>query len=107
MNLQAAKIDSIHIRHYDLPEGVNIHFTDELGGVLTNFTIADSGEIDYLYISELRELGMNVNYNNVIPVEIVSFNGRIIDGNNVELNWSTASETNNSGFQIEIHRNVR
>ena len=37
---------------------------------------------------------------NEIPVELVSFNAEMIDGN-VILNWSTATELNNSGFQIE------
>jgi hypothetical protein len=35
-----------------------------------------------------------------IPVELVSFNAEMGDGN-VVLNWSTATETNNNGFQIE------
>ena len=90
--------DSIYIS-YDLPEGVNIHFIDEVGGVLTNFTIEDSGETAYLYISALRKLWMYVNYNNVIPVELVSFKGEQID-DLVFLDWKTATEFNNSGFEI-------
>ena len=35
-----------------------------------------------------------------IPVELTSFSARIIDGNTI-LNWTTATELNNSGFQIE------
>jgi hypothetical protein len=35
-----------------------------------------------------------------LPVELTSFVS-IINGNNVTLNWSTATETNNSGFEIE------
>lgn len=37
-----------------------------------------------------------------VPVELVSFNSTAI-GNNVELTWQTATETNNKGF--EIYRN--
>ncbi len=37
---------------------------------------------------------------NAVPVELVSFNAETINGN-VVLNWSTATELNNSGFQIE------
>lgn len=40
------------------------------------------------------------NTNNVIPVELVSFKGDVI-GSDVMLSWSTASETNNSGFNVE------
>ncbi len=36
----------------------------------------------------------------VIPVELTSF-AATSDNNNVNLNWSTATELNNSGFQIE------
>jgi len=36
----------------------------------------------------------------VVPVELVSFSAST-NGNNVSLNWSTATETNNSGFSIE------
>jgi len=36
----------------------------------------------------------------IIPVELTSFDGNIVDGN-VQLEWSTATETNNSGFSIE------
>lgn len=35
-----------------------------------------------------------------IPVELISFTGSL-SGNNIILNWSTATETNNSGFSIE------
>ncbi len=36
----------------------------------------------------------------VVPVELVSF-AADANGNNVNLNWSTATEINNSGFEIE------
>lgn len=42
--------------------------------------------------------------NNVLPVELSSFSSSV-NGNNVNLNWSTASESNNSGFDIERNSN--
>lgn len=36
----------------------------------------------------------------VIPVELVSFTSSVI-GNDVQLSWMTASETNNMGFEVE------
>jgi len=36
----------------------------------------------------------------IVPVELLSFSSSVID-NDVTLNWMTATETNNSGFQIE------
>ena len=35
-----------------------------------------------------------------LPVELLSFSSSVVD-NDVTLNWTTATETNNSGFQIE------
>lgn len=37
---------------------------------------------------------------NIIPVELVSFNAAV-DKNCIRLNWITASETNNAGFEIQ------
>ncbi len=36
----------------------------------------------------------------IVPVELFSFKANV-SGNNVNLNWTTATEVNNSGFQIE------
>jgi Secretion system C-terminal sorting domain len=38
--------------------------------------------------------------NVVVPVELTSFTG-VLDGNKIILNWQTATEINNSGFDIE------
>ena len=35
-----------------------------------------------------------------IPVELVSFNAKL-DGKSISLNWSTVTETNNQGFEIQ------
>lgn len=37
---------------------------------------------------------------NVLPVELASFTSEV-NANNVKLNWSTVSEENNSGFEVE------
>lgn len=45
--------------------------------------------------------GLSINANcSIVPVEMVSFSANP-SGNNIELNWCTASETNNAGFEIE------
>ncbi len=36
----------------------------------------------------------------VTPVELISFKANVIEGN-VSLNWQTATETNNKGFEVE------
>ncbi|MHC1736571.1 MAG: glycosyl hydrolase family 18 protein [Ignavibacteriaceae bacterium] len=44
----------------------------------------------------------DVSYNSssALPVELISFSGRL-SGNSVILNWATANEVNNFGFEIE------
>ncbi|MGQ9644262.1 MAG: M28 family peptidase, partial [Ignavibacterium sp.] len=39
-------------------------------------------------------------YNTVIPVELSSFTASVFE-NNIELKWTTATETNNRGFEIQ------
>jgi hypothetical protein len=43
--------------------------------------------------------GANFTINVTVPVELVSFTSKIID-RNIELNWTTATETNNKGFEL-------
>lgn len=42
----------------------------------------------------------NIRFTGIVPVELTSFTGAFA-GNNVELNWATASELNNMGFEIQ------
>ena len=45
--------------------------------------------------------GLSINGNcPVVPVELISFSASVT-GNSIILNWSTATELNNSGFEIE------
>ncbi len=41
--------------------------------------------------------------NSPLPVELASFEGRLAASNAVELTWTTASETNSAGFEVQ-HR---
>jgi hypothetical protein len=43
---------------------------------------------------------MTINYVAIIPVEMVSF-GASVNGNFINLQWQTATEMNNSGFEIQ------
>lgn len=45
-------------------------------------------------------LNVQLQSTNPVPVELISFRGTVVD-KSVELNWSTATETNNKGFEIE------
>ncbi len=51
-----------------------------------------------------RGLVGEIHYDEFVPVELASFTANIFnlnDGNAVELNWITATELNNLGFQVE------
>jgi len=51
-------------------------------------------------VHSLMVVPITMTIDNAVPVELVSFNAEMVDGN-VVLNWSTATETNNNGFEIE------
>ena len=63
------------------------------------YKVVDGGPLgdnsDYMGIDALNVEGLGL-----LPVELTSFVSTV-NTNNVTLNWSTASETNNSGFDIE------
>lgn len=79
-----------------------------VGNKAPNFEVATFGvdirslrpAIDSPPGSPVERLVMGAYSYLVIPVELTSFAGSI-SGNNVMLNWSTATEVNNSGFQVE------
>ena len=37
----------------------------------------------------------------ILPIELTSFTGNVVNKRDVTLNWNTATETNNKGFEIE------
>ncbi|MGL6266817.1 MAG: T9SS type A sorting domain-containing protein, partial [Chitinophagaceae bacterium] len=43
---------------------------------------------------------VNQTVNNPLPVSLTSFSAKLDQDNNVKLDWSTASESNNKGFEI-------
>ena len=46
-------------------------------------------------------LGYVIKYTGVVPVELTSFTGNVNNLGQVVLNWETASELNNHGFEVE------
>ena len=68
--------------------------TDCHGGFITQ------GPIDLFTIIAQQVSKDGILGNVIVPVELTSFTANIIN-DKVELNWQTATETNNLGFQIE------
>lgn len=86
---------------YDLPDSVTLTIQDILGGTILDlgpFTGIGTTAIPGTY--PLNSAFVLMNYYNVVPVELTSFTATVSD-QDVLLNWSTATETNNSGFEIE------
>ncbi|MCK7516540.1 MAG: choice-of-anchor D domain-containing protein [Ignavibacteriales bacterium] len=83
-----------------LPEEMTGVLLDLAGGVVINVPIADSGSFVVPNPSVFSSLKMLIEFEPEVPVELVSFTATLLN-NKVHLNWSTATETNNSGFEIE------
>ncbi len=62
---------------------------------ITSFGVDEQKE---LYLTS--ENGNIYTFNSILPVELVSFTAGVVE-NKVELNWQTATEVNNYGFEIE------
>jgi hypothetical protein len=68
------------------------------------FSINNLSSVSYTNANNITVVGQFstiLKYTNgSVPVELISFTGRL-NGSNVTLNWGTATEINNYGFEIE------
>lgn len=84
----------------EIPGSVTMTVQDPFGGVLVNETINEGVSNITITNTSLTELKLIVDYNAPIPVELSSFSANVT-GEAVTINWVTATETNNKGFEIE------
>jgi hypothetical protein len=90
---------------YPLGNNATIDLQNILGQGWFAIGIYDRDESTTYYINfdgwnETNPPFLIVSYEYIIPVELTAFTATSKDGN-VTLNWSTATETNNRGFEIE------
>lgn len=85
---------------WNLQPNVTGLLQDLAGGVFVNVIMDSSGSYTHTLPGVFTTLKMLITYNQIIPVELVSFNA-LVSGNSVNLSWHTASELNNSGFEIQ------
>jgi len=89
---------------WNFPPGVSVHLEDIFGGIYFELDLQDTGSFvftDSLLYAVYQEFKMIVNYDNIIPVELTSFTASVLQNEKgVQLNWTTATETNNSRFEI-------
>jgi len=67
---------------------------------LVDFDFSSSYYVDFQGWAEANKPYLNVVYSYVIPVELISFSA-VPNGADLELNWTTATEINNQGFDVE------
>ncbi len=75
------------------PELVTVTAPGDANFQLGFFYSGNSFQIDFWYIDDVCVDG-------IVPVELTSFTASV-NAKNVTLNWTTATETNNQGFEIE------
>lgn len=82
-------------------EPLNLVWRQSVDGIPYTKIHAYVGPNPILVTTEITTPNTHViNYNAPLPVELSAFTSTVTK-NNVTLNWSTANETNNSGFEIE------
>lgn len=83
-----------------IADQVKARFQDVVTGTLIDTTVYGSGSYSVPNPSVFNKLKVTMIYGTSIPVELTSFTASSVD-KDVNLQWSTATETNNSGFSIE------
>jgi len=86
--------------NWDLPSNMTGVLQDIINGSFINVPISGSGSFAVPNPYTFNKLRMIVDLDIEIPVELFSFTATLLD-NKIKLNWSTATETNNSGFEIQ------
>jgi hypothetical protein len=72
-----------------------IYFTGMNNMQLALYYTGDSNDADFWYVDDLYLIDLGF-----VPVELSSFTIDV-NKNNITLNWSTATETNNRGFEVQ------
>ncbi len=94
------------------PRGIAVDYnTDKLfwSDVLNNIinSAKRDGTLPSVILSTLSHpIGISTDWAVELPVELTTFSALVIN-KNIELNWETATETNNYGFQIERYHNLK
>ena len=85
---------------WEFPPDISGRLQDIFGGVLINVPVSDTGSLIITNPDALDRLNFAVYYDGSVPVELVSFSASV-SGPSIVLNWKTASEVNNYGFEIQ------
>lgn len=102
LNIQRSSAGIDVTINYNLPAGAEMTITDAITG-----TIYTSGPLTGMGAFVINGIGasltsfwVSMNYVAITPVELSSFTANLVN-QEVHLNWTTATEVNNQGFEIE------
>ncbi len=84
---------------WDLPSTIAATSTIGVTGNMASFSGIGNHSWNYNPVS-LQYIFVEVDYIDIVPVELTSFTASLSEGS-VILNWTTATELNNQGFEIE------
>lgn len=85
---------------WDFPPEITALMQDLVTGTVVNVPMSGIGVFGFTDFVVLDQMKFTVYYDAVVPVELISFGANVFNGS-VKLQWSTATETNNSGFKVE------
>lgn len=85
---------------WNLPIGVTAVLQDIINGEIINVSMNGTGMFGFTFFQALNQLKVTITYNAITSVELTSFYGKLND-KGILLDWTTTSETNNMGFEIE------
>lgn len=91
---------NLNVNIPEVPGTVTMNVVDPFGGVIVNQTFNEGSGQVIVTNAALTQLNITIDYNAPIPVELTGFNANI-SGESIVLNWTTATETNNKGFEVE------
>lgn len=106
-----AKQTQTNTGFFTMPLEIKIRFTDNTDTTVVAFNNVNNQLFSWLFNKQPNLVTFDPNNNIVLktatltqvppmPVELTSFTASV-NGNNVTLNWETATELNNKGFEIE------
>jgi len=86
---------------WNLPAGVTGTLRDLFPGhPFVNLPMAGSG--NYPHVNDLiTTLEMVITYDGSLPIQLAGFSASVIEGGRVRLDWTTLTETNNYGFEVQ------
>jgi hypothetical protein len=113
----ATDLSNANVTKYDGGAETPTSHTTSLTQVITSITATHNPIVDGASYSGAWEMCFNVSgfsgfyihannvHNDPLPVTLISFTATAEDNKFIQLDWATASETDNSGFQIERSTN--